>query len=80
MAGWYNTQRSEIMSKLAEKSNRICFMAVVLTDIKEFPGESYGVTKHKISREKVVQVFFGAVAQQRPQQVAVTLICVVLTS
>ena len=47
------------MSKLADKSIR--FRAVVVTNVEELPGESYEVTKHKISGGKIAKVFFGAI-------------------
>ena len=70
------------MSKLADKSIRIGFRAVVVTNVEEFPGESYGVTKHKISGGKIAKVFFGAVSKshQCPRQVVIPLIGIILAS
>ena len=68
------------MSKDAE--NSIKFRAVVIINGEEFPGESYGVTKRKISGGKIAKVFFGAVAQslQCPRQVVIPLIGIILAS
>ena len=56
------------MPKLADKSIRISFRAVVVTNVKEFPEELYGVTKHKISREKLprfsLEVLQSAISAQ----------------
>ena len=70
------------MPKLADKSIRISFRTVVVTNVKEFPGDLYGVAKHKIIPGKVAKVFFGAVAEchECPRQAVVPLICIVLVS